>query len=234
LPRHLQGQFDMPEDGPVAVVEGHVGAVYEHMIIPGIARAAAREAASAASAPTRWIRMIVTRSGEAPVAAADFWRVLRDWPALLKWSAEADGSRFAAEVKLRPGQSVDVLPCTRVCYDRPEAEGGVPIVEETLFHADEAARRIYYNVEGVIFGGMRNYVATTTVDELDAGRCLVTCMGQFDVHEGGPAEDIAARVAAVYETMVIPGIARVAAQERGVNRVACAACPLRRFAPAPR
>jgi hypothetical protein len=91
--------------------------------------------------------------------------------------------------------------------------GFPPTFEETLLHADSSARRIYYNVEGVAAGGMRNYLATTTVDEIGPKKARVTCASTFDVPDEESARNVKAFLEAVYDRSVIKGIAGVVKRE---------------------
>src|SRR3546814_10327840 len=92
--------------------------------------------------------------------------------------------------------------------------GFPPTFEETLIHADPEARRIYYNVEGVAAGGMRNYLATTYVDEVGPGRARITCESSFDVPADAEVEPVKAFLEAVYNLSVIQGMERAVKQEK--------------------
>jgi hypothetical protein len=49
---------------------------------------------------------------------------------------------------------------------------------------------------------MRNYLATTTVDELSAQSCRVTCSGRFDLPEAAPVELVKGAIESVYDSIV--------------------------------
>ena len=144
-------------------------------------------------------------SGEVDVSADDFWVMLRDWPAVMKWAAKENPPAPLIDTTLKAGSTVDVLPCTRVCHF-DTSTGFPPTFEETLLHADPEARRIYYNVEGVAAGGLRNYQATTCIDELGPDRCRVTCSSSFDVPDQAAADGVRDFLVSVYERSVIRGI----------------------------
>ena len=168
----------------------------------------------------KWIRVSAFKSKETDVSAAAFWSVLRDWGALMAWAGADlfEGTAPAPVIgcDLRKGHSVDVLPCTREI--RMKSDGRIPeLFEETLLYADSEARFIYYNIEGVGQGGMRNYLATTTVDEVTENRCRVTCSSRFDVPEGGPADELKAFLEDVYERSVIQGMTKVAMQKEAAQ-----------------
>jgi hypothetical protein len=161
---------------------------------------------------TSFVRATAFASAEVDVPAEAFWKVLRDWPGVMKWAIGEDPPAPLIGTALKPGHHVDVLPCTRVCsYDT--SQGFQPFLEETLLHADPQARRIYYNIEGVMENGMRNYHATTFVDELGPTRARITCSSSFDVPDEQTAEAMRGFLDTVYRRWVIAGIATVAQQE---------------------
>lgn len=148
------------------------------------------------------------------VSADEFWVVLRDWAGVMKW---ADLSETAPapliDTTLREGDSGKFLPCTRICHF--DTSGGFPpTFEETLLLADPESRRIYYNVEGVQPSGMRNYMATTIIDEIGPGQCHVTCSSTFDVPAQDTSDTIKEFLEAVYERSVVRGMERVAKAAR--------------------
>ena len=50
--------------------------------------------------------------------------------------------------------------------------------------------------------GLRNYLATTEVDELGTHRCRVTCSGRFDLPEGAPVDLVRGVIKGVYTSIV--------------------------------
>lgn len=160
---------------------------------------------------TNYIRATAFSTGEVPVSADAFWKVLRQWDAVMQWvpGLHEDPPAPVSGCELRPGHSVDVLPCTRIVH--LESDGSYPpYLEETLLYVDEEAKFVYYNVEGVGVAGMRNYLATTTIDALGPDSCRVTCSSRFDVPEGGPVDMIRDFLQAVYTRSVIKGMTKVA------------------------
>lgn len=162
---------------------------------------------------TKFKRAGAFSAGEVDVSADDFYAMLRDWPAVMKWAAKVNPPAPLVDTTLKAGSDVNVLPCTRVCHF-DTTTGFPPTFEETLIHADAEGRRIYYNVEGVAAGGMRNYLATTFVDEIGPGRCRVTCSSSFDVPEDSSADDVKNFLEAVYERSVIRGIEAAVKREK--------------------
>lgn len=161
----------------------------------------------------RYHRVRAQLSDEVSVSAQSFWEILLDWPAILDWMREEGRPVPLSRVTLKPGHVLGKLPCTRDChFEVDKLPPGVPIpalVQETLLHADPEARFIYYNMEGEGPFGMRNYLATTEVDDLGAGRCRVTCSGRMDVPEGAPTEMIQGFIQSVYDSIIhdIPKLA---------------------------
>jgi hypothetical protein len=168
-------------------------------------------------AMTNFVRGSAFTSGEVDVSADDFFTMLRDWPAVMKWAAKENPPAPLVDTTLKKGHNVSVLPCTRVCH-MDTSTGFPPTFEETLLHADSAARRIYYNVEGVAAGGMRNYLATTFVDAIAPKRSRVTCSSTFDVPDEESARNVKAFLEGVYDRSVIQGIAGAVKREAAAKR----------------
>jgi Polyketide cyclase / dehydrase and lipid transport len=145
-------------------------------------------------------------SKEVVVAAADYWDVLLDWQGILKWMPAKGSPVPLVRVELEPGHVAGKVPCTRNCYfDTSGLPPGVAIPEcvpETLLHIDPVARTIYYNMEGEGPFGMRNYLATTEVDELGPGLTRVTCSGRFDLPEGAPVDVVKSVIEGVYRSII--------------------------------
>lgn len=155
-------------------------------------------------------------SGEVDISADDMWAMLRDWGAVMKWAATGpDAPAELTDTKLKDGDCVDILPCTRICYFTPES--GIPPALETLIHADPEARRIYYVVEGVAPGGMRNYLATTTVEDIGPSRARVTCQSTFDVPHDADPEPMNGFLEAVYNQSVIKGVEQAVKREKAAR-----------------
>lgn len=158
-------------------------------------------------------RIRTQHSAEIPVAAADYWKVLLDWAAIPDWMPKENAPVPLVKVELELGHRLGKLPCTRNCYfDTSKLPPGLDpsvlpsCIPETLLHVDEEARLIYYNMEGSGPFGMRNYLATTAVDELGPHRTRVTCAGRFDLPQGAPADLVKGFIEGVYEHGIIHGI----------------------------
>jgi hypothetical protein len=162
---------------------------------------------------TNYQRVKAELSDEVPVSVEAYWKVLLDWPGILKWM-RVDGRPVPlSKVELKPGHVLGKLPCTRNCYfDVSGLPPGVVIPEcvpETLLHVDPVAHFIYYNMEGEGPFGLRNYLATTTVDSLGPERSRVTCSGRFDLPEGVPADMLKGFIESIYDCIIhdIPALA---------------------------
>jgi Polyketide cyclase / dehydrase and lipid transport len=151
-------------------------------------------------------RVRAHRSDEVPVAASAVWDILLDWPGILKWMRQEGRPVPLVKVELKAGHAVGRLPCTRLChFDVSALPPGIVIpacIPETLLHVDPLARFIYYNMEGEGPFGMRNYLATTEIDELGAERSRVTCSGRFDVPAGAPVDLVKGVIESVYDSIV--------------------------------
>jgi hypothetical protein len=145
-------------------------------------------------------------SDEVDADAGDYWDLLLNWPAILDWMRVEGRPVPLVKVELADGHRVGRLPCTRNCwFDVSQLPPGVVIPEcvpETLLHADPVARFIYYNMEGEGPFGLRNYLATTEVDDLGPNRSRVTCTGRFDVPAGAPAELVKGVIESVYDSII--------------------------------
>jgi hypothetical protein len=167
---------------------------------------------------TGYQRVRAGLSSEVDAAAADYWDLLLDWPAILSWMRVEGRPVPLVRVELAPGHEVGRLPCTRNCwFDTAQLPPGVAIPEcvpETLLHVDPVARFIYYNMEGEGPFGLRNYLATTEVDELGPDLSRVTCAGRFDLPEGAPADLVRQVIESVYDS-VVHDIAAAVRSRRG-------------------
>ncbi len=79
------------------------------------------------------------------------------------------------------------------------------ILQETLLHVDDEARFIYYNIEGVGPFGLRNYLATTEVDELGENETRIICRSRFDAPSDAPVELLKAFIESIHSEGVIRG-----------------------------
>jgi len=133
----------------------------------------------------------------APARAA--WELLTDWAGLLRWLPE--GVSNVVRVELEGG--LKEVPRTRVLWN---SDG--TCVRETLLHQDDGARRIYYMVQREGIPGVRNYLATTTIDELGAEECQIELSSSFDVIDPAVDEQYHRRILeSIYEDCILKGLA---------------------------
>lgn len=150
---------------------------------------------------------------EINISADDYWAMLRDWGAVMKWVDKSpDAPAPLIDTILREGDRIDVLPCTRICLFTPQS--GVDPYPETLLYADPEARRMYYTVEGIVSGGMRNYMSIVTVDELAADRCRVTVQSTWDVPVEADLTGTRDFLEAVYNKSMIQGMVAAITREK--------------------
>jgi hypothetical protein len=141
-------------------------------------------------------RVSLRSSAEIPAPAGQVWDLICDWAGMLQWwlPAEKGGLQGAeltgCELIGAPGS----VPRTR----RMVLSDGTT-VDETIVYQNDKSRRIHYmKADDQSISG---YLASTYVDELENGNCIVYISSEFDV--GGPAERAsgAARFEAVYAAM---------------------------------
>lgn len=154
----------------------------------------------------RYQRVRAGLSDEVDAPAEAIWQMLLNWPAILDWMRVENRPVPLVEVTLKPGHAVGTLPYSRLCrFDLASLPPGVAVPEvvpETLLHVDPVARFLYYNMEGEGPFGLRNYLATTEVDDLGDGRSRVTCSGRFDLPQGAPADLVKGFIESVYDSIV--------------------------------
>lgn len=133
------------------------------------------------------------------------WELLTDWGNMEWWGndLEREGMK-AGEVYLEgePGQ----VPRSKV-IERTNAENnGLPIVNrETLFLEDRLTYRLYYNGTDGFIDGVRNYIATWSLDPVGQGRCRMNISSNFDVVAPGNADVVRDIVESVYD-LIFSGI----------------------------
>jgi hypothetical protein len=153
---------------------------------------------------TQYTRLYPKLSDEVDVSAGDFWALLLDWPAILDWMRVEGRPAPIVAVTLRAGHELGKVPCSRdITFDTATLPGVIPeLITETLLHADPVARVIYYNMEGTGPFGLRNYLATTEIDDLGSGRCRVTCSSRLDLPTEAPADLVKGFIESVYDSII--------------------------------
>jgi hypothetical protein len=111
------------------------------------------------------------------------------WAALTLW-----GGAARASAALEGGFPPNPLGVIGIDFDG--TEGVTPrtrilrfssglVMRETLLHQDDEARHIYYNIEGIGAHSIRNYLATTDVDEIADNACQIAISARFDIPSDG-------------------------------------------------
>lgn len=161
---------------------------------------------------TQYKRIQTHREGVIRAPAKTVWRQLLHWGGIMTWWPEHEPPAPLRKALLSPGLTEQDLPRTRDCYFDP---GLLPpgmdpdllpeILQETLLHVDDEARFIYYNIEGVGPFGLRNYLATTEVDELGENETRIICRSRFDAPSDAPVELLKAFIESIHSEGVIRG-----------------------------
>jgi hypothetical protein len=139
-------------------------------------------------------RVALHRSGEIPASAQDVWALLTDWAGMLRWSRSARrAGPLGLLLKCELIGEADKVP--RV---RRMTLGSGAVVEEELFYQNDETRRIYYRKNDAF--GTIGYIASSYVDEGDAGRSTLHISSSFDTD--GDAALAAARFEAIYDGII--------------------------------
>jgi hypothetical protein len=141
-------------------------------------------------------RVALHDSVEIPAPAQQVWELICDWAGMLRWwlPAEQGGLQGPALIDCALVGSPESVPRTRRMI---LSDGGV--VEETIFYQNDETRRIHYvKADNLQVTG---YVATTYVDDLTDGGCVVHIASTFDARESSAGSAAAALFADIYRSM---------------------------------
>jgi len=172
---------------------------------------------------TQFRRIRISKTGEVSVSAAEYWSALRDWGALMEWMPKESPPMPIRSCELKAGHSATRLPCTRVLHvDMSKLPAGSEAVvpstlQETVIHADDTARFLYYTLDGPLPFGLRNYFAYTEVDEIGPDRARVTNTGRGDIAEQESPEALVSLMEDTYERAIIRGIGEYALRKRNAG-----------------
>lgn len=123
----------------------------------------------------QFVRSGAALDAEIAGSADAAWALLTDWAGILRWWPS--NPPVVIENVVLEG-APDAVPRGRRIF-----RGGGSAVE-TLLKADPVARRIYYDLSEGGIPVLRNYMATTMIDPIDAGRCRMRFSSHFDAAEG--------------------------------------------------
>lgn len=154
-------------------------------------------------------RLHARREIEVDVPADAFFAALIVWDGAREWKS---APLPLARCELFPGHRNGQVPCTRLVYpDFANLPAGtspemVPeFMSETILQLDPETRFILYRLDGEGPMGMRNYIATTEVNDIGNGRALVICTGRADMPADVPAAAMQGLLETTYEHGVIAG-----------------------------
>ncbi|WP_340268506.1 SRPBCC family protein [Sphingobium mellinum] len=133
----------------------------------------------------------------------DVWALVMNWGSLA-WYDDGSNSEGMKVMDCWLEGELDAVPRTRV-MSRGEgaAELGAPVENrEVLLVADPVAHRLYYDATDGFAEGIRNYMASWTLDELDDGGCMMTISSTFDCVPAEIGEQQSAMLHGVYVSIV--------------------------------
>lgn len=113
---------------------------------------------------------------------AKVWALITDW-GTLAWFDDGSNSEGMKLMDCWLEGEPGAVPRTRV-MSRGEAavENGAPMENrEVLLLEDPVAHRLFYDAEDGFVPGIRNYIASWALDEIDDGACQITITSTFDV-----------------------------------------------------
>lgn len=149
-------------------------------------------------------RVFARRDGVVYTDVETLWALLTDWGNLEWWgNALEDDGMTVGHCSLE-GEHGKV-PRTKLI--RRVIEGlDLPIENrEVLFHEDPVCHRLYYTADDNFISGVRNYIATWSLDELPDGQTRMEISSTFDVIAPGDAP-VAKRIVEDVYDMIVGGL----------------------------
>lgn len=141
---------------------------------------------------TKVHRVAGYHQGKIDANIEDIWALITNWGTLF-WYQDGTNTDGMKLMDSWLEGDPDVVPRTRVMSRGEGAvEKGAPDENrEVLLVADPVAHRLYYDATDDFAPGIRNYMASWALDELDDGGCMMTISSNFDVvpAENGPLYD---------------------------------------------
>lgn len=112
----------------------------------------------------------------------DVWALITDWGSLA-WYDDGTNTEGMKLMETWLEGEPGMVPRTRVMGRGKDAtELGAPEENrEVLLVADPVAHRLYYDATDGFAPGIRNYMASWSLDELEDGGCMMTISSNFDV-----------------------------------------------------
>lgn len=143
----------------------------------------------------KYNRIQVSYDADIPASVSAAWDLLTDWAGLLRWWP--DTAPFVIEDCKLVGADGQ-LPRTREIH----VASGV-IAYETLLHQDDVAKRIYYDMQQNEILNVRNYRATTTIDEIGPNACRMFFSSFSDADQTVDAVRIKESFLGIYTTIAV-------------------------------
>lgn len=133
----------------------------------------------------------------------DVWALITDWGSLA-WYDDGTNTEGMKVMECWLEGEPDVVPRTRVMGRGEGAVGqGAPEENrEVLLVADPVAHRLYYDATDGFAPGIRNYMASWSLDDLEDGGCMMTISSNFDVVPAELGEQQGAMLHGVYVSIV--------------------------------
>lgn len=145
--------------------------------------------------------------GVIEVDVDNVWALVTDWGNMDWWANGLEQKDMQAARTYLEGEKGKV-PRTKVIERRNAGSANPDVVHvnrEVLIHEDPVVHRLYYNATDGLLPGLRNYLATWTLDALDGGRCRMQISSNFDVTEPGGLDYVRDTLEAVY-VLIIKGL----------------------------
>jgi len=149
-------------------------------------------------------RVIATWQGVIDAPAEDVWTLLTDWGAMLSWWKSDPDAEGVKVISVEMEDLTASIPRSRILTRSGVASAGLPVLNrETLLHEDPVARRIYYTADNEVIAGIRNYLATTSVDRIATTSCRMIFSSTFDVREGEDPSRARAVIESIYDAICV-------------------------------
>ncbi len=141
-----------------------------------------------------WIRTRATYSTVIAAPAADAWELISDFAGILRYWPQDDSTPIPILSVALDGRHKDVPRARHVLVP-----GGS--VTEVCYKEDEITRRIYYDMNDEGIPGVRNYMATICIDELEPEKCRMAFSSNYDTPPDSDQEFYVKRIEAVYKSI---------------------------------
>lgn len=163
---------------------------------------------------TMFHRGMARNEGVIDADIGNVWALITDWGNMDWWGNDLEDEDMKAARTYLEGEKGKV-PRTKVIERNNSGDSGaVHVNREVLIHEDPVAHRLYYVCSDGLLPGVRNYLASWTLDALDSGRCRMRITADFDVDDSGNLDFARSTFEAVYE-LIFKGLDGYLAQRGG-------------------